>query len=62
MPRLGENGGTTGPVTMMGGLALALEVVDPRGIDKAALANIAPSPIDLLIMSSYSLKARLLLH
>ena len=59
---LGENDGTADPVTMTGDIGPAQEVVDLKGIDKAALANIDPSPIDLLIMSSYSLTVRLSLH
>ena len=62
IPRLGENGGIADPVTMMVDIGPAQEVVDLKGIDKAALANIDPSPIDLLIMSSYSLKVRLSLR
>jgi hypothetical protein len=60
--RLGENDGIADPVTMTGDIGPAQEVVDLKGIDKAALANIDPSPIDLLIMSSYSLTVRLSLH
>ena len=62
IPRLGENDGIADPVTMMGDIGPAQEVADLKGIDKAALANIDPSPIGLLIMSSYSLKVRLSLH
>jgi len=61
-PHLAENGGTGGPGTMIGDIEPALEAVDLKGVDKAALANIDPSPTARLIMSSYSLKAKLSLH